>query len=143
MNHNAAITEVSWSSHSDILMALRMRVFVQEQGIALDDEVDPNDAQHRHFLAFADSAEAIGCGRMTAQGQIGRMAVLPAHRHKGIGAELLSHIVRVAAASGAHCVFLHAQVDAESFYAKQGFTGTGKTFMEAGITHVTMRRALG
>ncbi len=53
------VTEVPWSTHSQALMALRMAVFVREQGIALDDELDPDDAKHRHFLAFDEPPTAI------------------------------------------------------------------------------------
>ena len=57
------VTEVTWSTHSEALMALRMQVFVHEQGIALDDELDPNDPKHRHFLVLEEPTMPIGCGR--------------------------------------------------------------------------------
>lgn len=142
MNLSVIATEVSWSTHKDVLMALRMQVFVEEQGIALTDELDPNDSSHRHFLAYDSSGRAIGCARLTADGQIGRMAVLQSQRRQGVGAALLDHIVATAADNEAKYVFLHAQTDAKDFYAKHGFTATGDTFDEAGLQHLTMRRSL-
>ncbi|MEC7553552.1 MAG: GNAT family N-acetyltransferase [Pseudomonadota bacterium] len=136
------VTEVPWSTHSQALMALRMAIFVREQGIALDDELDPNDAKHRHFLAFDEPPTPVGCGRLTAQGQIGRMAVLQQHRHQGIGAALLHNIVTAAHDAGTDRIFLHAQKDAERFYARHGFIATGENFFEAGISHITMHRTL-
>lgn len=142
MTLNVIATEVSWSTHKDVLMALRLQVFVEEQGIALTDELDPNDASHRHFLAYDGSGQAVGCGRLTTDGQIGRMAVVQARRRQGVGATLLAHIVAAAEGHGAKYVFLHAQTDAKDFYAKHGFTATGDTFKEAGLQHLTMRRPL-
>ena len=134
------VTEVPWSTHSQALMALRMAVFVREQGIALDDELDPNDAKHRHFLAFDEPPTPVGCGRLTAQGQIGRMAVLQQYRHQGIGAALLHNIV-TAARRRYRPNILHKK-DAERFYARHGFIATDENFFEAGISHITMHRTL-
>jgi len=76
---------------------------------------------------------------MLYNGHIGRMAVLPEFRNKGVGSALLTALLKLAREQGIHEVFLHAQTNAVAFYQKHGFTITSDEFMDAGIPHVTMR----
>ena len=138
MRAEYSVTEVSWATHQQQLMALRFAVFVGEQGIAAEDERDPKDPECRHFVALHDDATVIGCGRLTPEGQIGRMAVQAALRQTGIGSAILQHILQCARHSGSNAVFLHAQADAAEFYARHGFISNGEAFIEAGIPHIGM-----
>ena len=72
-------------------------------------------------------------------GQIGRMAVLPAWRRRNVGARLLGAAVE-AAQRQKLTVFLHAQVDAQGFYERNGFVASGSVFLEADIEHRRMTR---
>ena len=137
-----SVTEVSWATHQQQLMSLRFAVFVGEQGIEADDEQDPNDPYCRHFVAMNSNNAVIGCGRLTPEGQIGRMAVQAALRQTGIGSAILQHILQCARHRGSKAVFLHAQTDAAEFYARHGFISNGETFIEAGIPHIGMHRHL-
>lgn len=131
------VREVDWGAHEQALSSLRRTVFVEEQGVAEDEEWDGADPDCRHFLAEDGDGVPIGTARLMPSGQIGRMAVLPEWRGQGIGARLLK--LAVDAAHGANqSVFLHAQSHAVGFYERAGFRVTGKPFMEADIEHREM-----
>ena len=131
-----------WNSSRDQLKFVRTQVFIIEQGIDAQDEWDSEDESAVHFLSFGTTAVPTGTCRLTEQGQIGRLAVLPAYRHQGYGEKLLRKAVQVAREMGHREVFLNAQVDVQSFYEKQGFRSDGKVFLEAGKLHVRMTREI-
>lgn len=124
--------------------ALRRRVFVEEQHVPEEIELDADDARAFHALALEDG-RPVGCGRMLAHGdsvKIGRMAVLAERRHLGVGRRVLAFLVEHARQRGFRRAVLDAQLHAEGFYLKQGFTPIGEVFEEAGIMHRRMERAL-
>lgn len=124
------------------LRRVREAVFVREQGVPLEIELDALDPACTHVLARAADGAPIGTGRLAPTGKIGRMAVLPGWRGRGVGRALLRTLVDRAAAAGLGEVHLHAQVDAEPFYAAEGFLPVGDRFEEAGIVHQAMQRLL-
>ena len=132
------VREVDWGTHGQALSSLRRTVFVEEQGVAEDEEWDGADSDCRHFLADDGDGRPIGTARLMRSGQIGRMAVLQQRRGQGIGARLLELAVDAARTANYPCVFLHAQSHAVGFYERAGFEVTGKSFMEAGIEHREM-----
>jgi len=83
------IREVDWASHEQALSSLRRTVFVEEQGVAEDEEWDGADSDCRHFLADDGAGRPIGTARLMPSGQVGRMAVLVQWRGQGVGARLL------------------------------------------------------
>ena len=129
--------EVAWSTHADALSAVRVAVFVEEQGIDRAEELDAADAECRHFLAADGNDQPIGAARLLPNGQVGRMAVLPSWRRRGVGAQLLARAVAAGVAAGLP-VFLHAQADTVPFYEANGFATVGDEFSEAGIPHRKM-----
>ena len=133
---------VDWPSFEAIIRAIRRTVFMVEQGVSEALEVDPHDCQHTHALAFDDNGNGIATGRLLADGQIGRMAVLAAWRGRGVGSAILTCLLDTAEARGLKRVTLNAQTHASAFYAARGFVECGGVFMEAGIEHITMTRAL-
>jgi predicted GNAT family N-acyltransferase len=122
---------------------VRDAVFVQEQRVPVEIERDALDALCTHVLARDSAASPIGTGRLAPDGRIGRMAVLRDWRGRGVGRALLLRLLDEARARGLAEVQLHAQVDAEHFYAADGFLPVGERFEEAGIQHQAMRRRLG
>jgi len=124
------------------LRAVREPVFVVEQQVPLELEWDELDPQCRHVIARDDAHRPIGTGRLTPGHKIGRMAVLPEWRGRGVGEALLLALLEQARAQGLPEVSLHAQVDAIGFYEKFGFEPYGERFEEAGIQHQSMRKAL-
>ena len=131
------VAEVPWATHADELMRVRRAVFIDEQGVAEDEELDGEDETSRHFLATDAEHRPIGTARLLPNGQIGRMAVLPAWGRRHVGAQLLAQAVESAQRAGLS-VFLHAQVDAQGFYERNGFEASGDVFLEADIEHRKM-----
>jgi predicted GNAT family N-acyltransferase len=111
-------------------------VFVQEQGVPETLEWDGMDPHCRHWLAWY-KYQAVATARLTPDGQIGRMAVLPDWRKQGIGTDLLRTILSTCRHEGIK-VFLNAQLDARDFYLQNGFIPEGAIFTEAGIPHIRM-----
>lgn len=136
------IREVSWAQEQDRLRAIRHAVFVREQGVPEPLEWDGIDPQCRHVLAESSAGEAIGTGRLLPDGHIGRMAVSQAWRRAGVGSAMLDRLVTMAHERGDQLVVLHAQSYVTAFYRRAGFYEVGAPFMEAGIPHLEMRKAL-
>lgn len=127
-----------WDTDREALQCVRRSVFIEEQCIPESEEWDDVDPVARHVLAFAGKRDAIGTGRLEPTGKIGRIAVLPQHRGSGVGSLIVRHLVNYATESGFTRVYLHAQVAAQSFYERLGFTAEGPAFHEVGIPHVRM-----
>lgn len=130
-------------------LALRIAVFVDEQGIPLEEEIDAYDGPESgavHALARDAAGRALGTGRYyradAATARIGRMAVAPLGRGRGVGAALLAALMGHARAAGYARAVLNAQEHALEFYAKAGFVPDAETNLDAGIVHREMRRAL-
>ena len=125
--------------------SIRYSVFTVEQGIAQADDLDGLDETAIHLLATVD-AISVGTARILVKdgtGKIGRVSVLRAYRGKGIGKALILKALDVLAADpGISTALLGAQVSAISFYEPLGFVATGETFMDAGVPHRDMVRAL-
>lgn len=141
---NFHIEIADWSNDDQraALLDLRHTVFVQEQGVPEQRERDGLDVDCWHVLARDDDGRAIGCGRLTPQHKIGRMAVLPDWRGRGVGVALLRELVARARTQGWPEVALDAQVSAVGFYEREGFVVDGAEFQDAGLPHRSMRLAL-
>jgi predicted GNAT family N-acyltransferase len=133
---------MSWEQACEEASRIRFRVFVEEQGVPREIELDEQDPQCLHALAFDERGAAVGTGRLLPDAHIGRMAVLPERRRHGVGALLLERLVEAARERGDAEVLLSAQVHAESFYRRHGFETLGEIYEEAGIAHRAMRRKL-
>lgn len=141
---NFHVQSASWSTPNDreALRALRLEVFVGEQGVPEALEWDDLDTDSLHVLACDERGQPIGCGRLTPKHTIGRMAVHSAWRGQGVGAALLRELIARARALGWPDVTLDAQVHALDFYAREGFVAEGDVFDDAGIPHRLMRLVL-
>ena len=120
---------------------IRFAVFVEEQGVPLEIELDEQDTGSLHAVAF-DGAETVGTARLLPDGHIGRMAVLKEWRGRGIGARMLEALVQRAKERGDTEVALSAQLHAVAFYLAHGFVAQGDEYLEAGIRHQAMKRRL-
>jgi predicted GNAT family N-acyltransferase len=132
-----------WQQLAPDAMPLRHEVFVVEQRVPEELELDEFDPLSLHAVARDELGSPVGTGRLLPDGHIGRMAVLRSHRGLGIGTAILTALMQEAEKRGDRCVRLHAQVHAEAFYARHGFVREGTEFIEAGIPHVAMRHDLG
>lgn len=132
----------SWDELREAACVVREAVFVVEQKVPREIELDEHDAASRHVLARDGDGSPIGTGRLLPDGHIGRMAVLAEWRGKGVGRALLERLLEEAAGLGMRHLALHAQTQATGFYRRFGFVEEGPEFMEAGIPHRTMVRSL-
>nr|WP_205625510.1 GNAT family N-acetyltransferase [Actinomadura atramentaria] len=141
---NAVISPAVSAADRDAAFAVRFRVFVDEQGVPAEIELDAADADAAHFLARA-GGRAVGTVRVLRRdgaAVLGRLAVLPEARGTGLGAALVRAVEEHARAAGLASVELHAQVPARGFYERLGYAAFGEQDVEAGIPHVWMRRRL-
>jgi predicted GNAT family N-acyltransferase len=132
---------LDWAHARERAAAIRFAVFVEEQGVPAEIEMDELDAPSLHALAF-DGEAAVGTGRLLPDGHIGRMAVLGPWRGRGAGSLILGRLVAAARERGDRHVALSAQVHALDFYRAHGFRAEGPVYDEAGIAHQAMRRTL-
>lgn len=124
---------------------IRQRVFVEEQGVPADLEMDAQDGEAVHWLGWRDGRVA-GTARLVRYGQesakVGRVAVLPEWRSSGLGRELMEEIHRWVKDQPLQQILLDAQVHVIPFYEKLGYQAEGDIFEEAGILHQRMVRWL-
>jgi predicted GNAT family N-acyltransferase len=126
------------------LRAVRFAVFVDEQRVPEEEELDERDPECLHVLAV-DGDAAVGTGRLdiAAGGKIGRVAVLASHRGGGVGEALMRRLHALAAEHGLTQVWCNAQVAAVPFYERLGYRVVGEArFFEAGIEHARMEAKL-
>lgn len=126
-----------WSKYKSQLMAIRRDVFIQEQGVPEELEIDEWDAKSTHLLVL-NNLQPIATARLLPNGHIGRMCVTKPFRGQGIGKTMLERLIHKAALLGIETVKLNAQVSAIGFYQKSGFQVCSDTFMDAGIEHKSM-----
>lgn len=128
----------------DDAFAVRIAVFVDEQGIPRSEELDELDASAVHCVAY-DGGRPVGAGRLVVvdgYAKIGRMAVLRERRRNGVGALVLAALEREAASRGVPEIRLSAQLTARAFYERSGYTASGDVYDEVGIPHIAMVKRL-
>jgi predicted GNAT family N-acyltransferase len=138
-----------WATLGEGARVVREAVFVQEQGIAREDEWDEADATAVHAVVTTAQGEPVATGRLlnahdqgAGSARIGRMAVLGAWRGAGLGQWVVQALEQAARARGDQRVVLSAQRSAEGFYQRLGYTPYGEPFDEVGIPHLHMQRVL-
>ncbi|MBE7386216.1 MAG: GNAT family N-acetyltransferase [Leptolyngbya sp. SIO1E4] len=139
--HVIKISTVDYFANQRAIHLVRHAVFVCEQFIPADLEIDRYDPVSQHVLALFEG-HAVGTGRLTPDGRIGRVAVAKHLRNQGIGRCVMEELLEVARQHRHHEVVLAAQCHAIPFYERLGFYQEGHVFKELGIKHVTMRRTL-
>lgn len=132
---------MGWEEARTEAAPIRFVVFVNEQKVPAEIELDEHDAACVHVIARAEG-RAVGTGRLLPDAHIGRMAVLKEWRGRGVGAAMLNTLIAKARARGDQEVSLSAQSHALDFYRKQGFVEEGPQYLDAGIPHQTMRKTL-
>lgn len=135
--------------------AVRTEVFVAEQGVPPELELDELDGSADHFVAY-DGERAVGAGRLVVEepgfegadrrlgpvAHLGRLAVRRDARGSGLGVELVAAIEARAAERGLGVVLLSSQTQALGFYERLGYTAYGPEFDDAGLPHRWMSKEL-
>ncbi|MYV57269.1 GNAT family N-acetyltransferase [Streptomyces sp. SID3212] len=149
------VREATGPEDREACFAVRKEVFVVEQGVPEDLEYDGRDDDAIQVLAVRDDGLPLGTGRLLygpaaadrtggdpSVGALGRLAVNRDARGRGLGAALVRAIEDAARERGLTAVDLHAQTHALGFYERLGYEAYGPEFLDAGIPHRSMRRAL-
>ncbi len=124
-----------WVTDREDLLAIRSRVFIEEQNVPAEIEIDDLDSECWHVKALNQNAELVGVARMLPDFYIGRMCVLRDYRGQGIGGMMLSLFIDFARQNQVEALMLNAQITAIPFYENHGFTVDSPVFVEAGIEH--------
>jgi predicted GNAT family N-acyltransferase len=126
------------------VFALRCEVFVGEQGVPRELELDQHDGEATHLAALR-GAQVVGTLRLLrhqGEAKVGRVAVRAALRRAGIGRRLMERAAAIASERGFAEIVLHAQVSVAGFYRQLGYIEEGDVFDEAGIPHIAMRKRI-
>ncbi len=137
--------EITAPEEKQDCFALRRAVFVEEQKIPADLEIDGLDAEARHFAIKGDGQLIATCRvrRIGSAAKIERVAVLKDFRRKGIGEELMKYVLQEMRAAGdIQLLKLSSQADAVPFYERLNFVRRGPEYMDAGMPHYDMTREL-
>ncbi|WP_286160751.1 GNAT family N-acetyltransferase [Virgibacillus sp. 7505] len=124
---------------------IRLAVFVEEQGVALEDEFDQFDELEngcQHILVYHEG-ETVGTGRIRYvddYAKLERICMLKQYRKYGLGSVIISSLEEIAKQTGKKKYKLHAQVQAKGFYEKLGYKGVSDEFDEDGIPHLIMEK---
>lgn len=141
----AAIEVVDDGDSLDDALDVRRAVFVEEQGVPADREIDEYEDVAVHLIARHDGA-AVGTARLRAlddgTGKVERVAVRQSHRGDGWGRRLMHRVEHLARERGFDSLALHGQTAVEGFYESLGYRTTSDVFEEAGIPHVEMEKSL-
>lgn len=132
---------VDYTEYADRIRSIREDVFIREQGVPREIEVDGLDPEAIHSIALERNIE-VGTGRMLRDGHIGRIAVRRHYRRKGVGRLIMHSLLNEARARQIPEVWLSSQYHAKDFYQKLGFIEMSDIYQEAGIAHIRMKKRL-
>lgn len=128
--------------YKDGLM-IRTEVFVKEQSVPAELEIDENEGNCVYNTLYVDGLPAAVARYFptTDNGiHIQRVAVLKKYRHQGLASELIDKITVDAKTKGYNYLILGAQDQANGFYRTLGFEIIGDQYQEAGILHHDMKK---
>lgn len=132
--------KIATESEKQLVFALRTEVFVKEQKVPVELEIDAEDNHATHIIATENNI-TVGCARVLFEGDaahIGRLAVKKEFRGQGLGLKICEFIIDYCKNKGYTKVWLNSQTHAMGFYEKLGFNPVGEYFFEAGIEHIKM-----
>ncbi|WP_175638317.1 GNAT family N-acetyltransferase [Metabacillus schmidteae] len=135
------IQQVTTKEQLDDAFSVRYTVFVDEQQVPAEEEIDQFENEAEHVVLYDDSQKPAGAGRVRIVDGIGkleRICVLSANRKNGAGRIIVEKLEEIAIQQGVSKLKLNAQTHAISFYEKLGYEVVSEEFMDAGIPHVTM-----
>ena len=133
------VRQVKTQRELDQCIDIRTQVFVIEQNVPKNLEMDEFDIQAEHFLAHYNRIP-IGCARIRKDDcvKLERIAILKSFRNKGFGKKLTKFLIQHCKRQRIKEICIHSQLSVKDFYRKFGFKKQGETFYEAGIEHIKM-----
>ncbi|AGK52758.1 GNAT family N-acetyltransferase [Bacillus sp. 1NLA3E] len=124
--------------------SIRKKVFIEEQQVPPEEEIDQNEAEATHFVLY-ENDQPVGAGRfrvLAGIGKVERICVLKGQRNTGAGKELMNFIEKYAQTNGISNLKLNAQTHAIPFYSRLGYKTISEEFLDAGIPHKSMKKIL-
>jgi predicted GNAT family N-acyltransferase len=124
--------------------SVRKEVFVEEQKVPLEEEIDQHEEEAAHFVLY-EGPTPVGAGRfrtVDGKGKVERICVLSSHRKKGAGQLVMQAIEDFAHNHDVNTLKLNAQTHAIPFYEKLGYKVVSDEFLDAGIPHKTMEKSV-
>ena len=130
--------------------ALRIEVFVKEQKVPIELELDDKDhSDNTVHIGYFHEDNLIGVARLIDMDKdvihIGRVVIDKEYRGQGIGSELIIGCENIAQQilKRKTIIELSAQIQAENFYKSLGYNRVNdKIYLDAGIEHVDMRKVI-
>lgn len=136
---SVAVRITDWQRDKEQLKAIRHQVFVIEQDVPVELELDEYDLSAIHAIASSSDGTVIGTGRLLPSGKIGRMAVLAHYRGQGVGSSLLKLLTETCLKQLDTRPYLESQVHAIPFYEEHDYVAEGSIYLDAGIDHRLMK----
>lgn len=136
---NLKIKIVENQKEFDDVISIRKKVFIEEQNVPNDIEIDGLDDKSEHVIAYIED-KPVGCARIRINNfaKLERIAVMKNYRDKGFGRKITEFLIDYCKQKNIDEIRLHAQLYTTDFYRKLGFRTRGKTFFEADIEHIEM-----
>lgn len=122
---------------------IRSKVFIEEQGVSLEEEIDKFEAYCVHFVGYLDQKPVATVRLLPLENgvmKLQRMAVVKDYRKQGLGAQIVRTAEKFAREQGYNSIILGAQLTAEAFYASLDYKAYGDIFLDAGIDHIHMKK---
>ena len=134
----------------NLAFALRIEVFVEEQKVPIELELDDKDhSDNTVHIGYFHEDNLIGVARLIDMDKdvihIGRVVIDKEYRGQGIGRELIIGCENIAQQilKRKTIIELSAQIQAENFYKSLGYNRVNdKIYLDAGIEHVDMRKVI-
>lgn len=139
------IAETSWRQGKEAIYQVREDTFVKELGLpsaVTRDATDGLDSEVTHWVARISSGQVVGVVRMSHEGVITGLAVLPEHRHKGIAYSLLDSAITKGYRLGLTQIMLTAVDSLSNFYVNAGFRHNSDPYLDDGRTYQDFIRSL-
>lgn len=127
-----------------LLYEIRKTVFVEEQLVPIEEEIDEYEDEAIHFICYIDE-KAVGAARLrfiNNYGKLERICVLKDYRGRSIGTKIIAKMEDEIKKNQYSLAKLHAQQYAEKFYERLGYTTFSEPFMDAGIPHIAMKKEI-
>jgi len=145
MLHKVNVTQAITKRDQSECFTIRTEVFVEEQGVPKEEEIDDLDQTSIHALAHINSVP-VATGRLITtdnkNARIGRMAVKIEYRRIGVASLVLNFLEEKAREKGIQHITLEAQRYVKNFYSDRGYSERGGVFLDVGIPHVKMVKEL-
>lgn len=138
--NNLKIKKVETKKELKQVFHIRKKVFIDEQHVPVEIEMDEFDETADHFIAYMDKIP-IGCARIRRFNnfvKLERIAILKEYRNKGYGTKLTKYLINYSKKISSRKIIMHSQYYVKEFYKKFGFEVIGEPFYEAGIKHIKM-----